>query len=160
MRKLALLSTLIFAIALPARAQLPVEGNPDHERLLASADPVLAANKRLVYDFQREVLEGGHLELAEKYLSEHYIQHNPNVPTGRAGFVAFLSQFSKPGVIAARVKTPIVNITAEGDIVVISYRSLTPNPADKTKPATTTWFDMFRVENGKLAEHWDPSPKG
>ena len=158
MLKRTLLPVLLLAFALPGYAQLPVEGNPDHERLLASADPVLAANKRLVYDFQREVLEGGHLELADKYLTEHYIQHNPNVPTGRAGFVQFFSQFRKPGVIAARVKTPVVNITAEGDIVVISFRSQVPNPADKTKPATTTWFDMFRIENGKLAEHWDASP--
>lgn len=34
----------------------------------------------------REVFEGGHLELAEKYLAESYIQHYPRVPTGRAGF--------------------------------------------------------------------------
>lgn len=74
-------------------AQVPVQANPNHEQLLASADPRLATNKKLVYDFYREVFEGGHMELAEKYLAESYIQHNPTVPTGRAGFVDLFSKF-------------------------------------------------------------------
>jgi predicted SnoaL-like aldol condensation-catalyzing enzyme len=160
MLKYTVLPALMMLAALPAHAQVPVEGNPNHDAMLASPNPVLAANKRLVYDFQREVLEGGHLELADKYLAENYIQHNPNVPTGRAGFVQFFSQFSKPGTIEARVKAPVVSVTAEGDIVVISYRAKVLDPANDKEPVTTTWFDMFRIENGKLAEHWDPSPKG
>lgn len=162
MFKRSMLAALVAGLqhlALPAQAQVPVTGNPDHERLLASADPVLAANKRLVYDFQREVLEAGHLELAERYLTAGYIQHNPNVPSGRDGFVAFFSRFSKPAAIAARVKAPLVGVTAEGDMVVISYRAQLADPGNGQPPATTTWFDMFRIENGKLAEHWDPSPK-
>jgi len=160
MLKYTVLPALLMLAALPADAQVPVEGNPNHDAMLASPNPVLAANKRLVYDFQREVLEGGHMELADKYLTENYIQHNPNVPTGRAGFVKFFSQFSKPGTIEAKVKAPVVNVTAEGDIVVISYRAKVLDPANDKEPVTTTWFDMFRIENGKLAEHWDPSPKG
>src|SRR5438552_1867497 len=76
-------------------AQVPVQPSVDHTRLLASSDPRLATNKRLVYDFWRKVIEAGHLELANQYLAEDYIQHNPNVPTGRAGFVGFFSKFSK-----------------------------------------------------------------
>lgn len=148
--KSTLFAFLLAGAAGVASAQVPVQANPDHEQMLASASPALAANKRLVYDLQREVLEGGHLELAAKYLAEDYIQHNPNVPTGRAGFVEFFSKFAKPGEIAPRVKTPIVSIVAEGDMVVISYRSQTGD---------TTWFDMFRVKNGKVAEHWDPMTK-
>ena len=160
MFKQSMLAAVLAGAALSALAQVPVQGNPDHERMLASADPVLAANKRLVYNFQREVLEGGHLELAGKYLTEGYIQHNPNVPTGRDGFVKFFSQFSKPGTIEAKVKAPVVSVTAEGDMVVISYRAKVIDPANDKETVTTTWFDMFRIENGKLAEHWDPAPKG
>ena len=82
--------------------------------MLVSADPRLAANKRLVYDFWREVFEGGHMELAEKYLAESYIQHNPNVPTGRAAFVEFFTRFRKPAPIEAQIKAPVVAIVAEG----------------------------------------------
>ena len=93
-----LYALLTVALALPcqALAQVPVTAPTDHAPLLASSDPKLASNKRLVYDFWREVFEGGHLELAETYLTDAYIQHNPNVPTGREGFVEFFRKFSKP----------------------------------------------------------------
>jgi len=158
--KQALLS-LVLAAAFtgPALAQLPVQANADHARLLASADPKLAANKRLVYDFWREVFEGGHMERAEHYLAESYIQHNPTVPTGRAGFVQVFSQFAKPKPIEERVKAPLVAITAEGDLVVLSFVREHADPKDASQKYTTTWFDMFRIENGKIAEHWDPATK-
>ncbi|MFV3368823.1 ester cyclase [Pseudomonas sp. NY15435] len=142
-----------------ARAQIPVQANPNHEELLASDDSRLAANKRLVYDFFREVIEGGHLELAEKYLAESYIQHNPTVPTGRAGFVEVFSKFAKPKTIEAKMKSPVVSIIAEGNLVVMSFVKEYNDPADPTKKYTTTWFDMLRIEDGKLAEHWDGMQK-
>ncbi|WP_416046914.1 ester cyclase [Cupriavidus basilensis] len=153
-----LLTPYIFASS-AARAQVPVQANPNHEELLASADPRLAANKRLVYDFSREVIEGGHMELAEKYLAESYIQHNPTVPTGRAGFVEVFSRFTKPETIEAKMKSPVVSIIAEGNLVVLSFVKEYNDPADPTKKYTTTWFDMLRIEDGKLAEHWDGMQK-
>lgn len=140
-------------------AQVPVQANPNHAELLASADPRLAANKRLVYDFYREVFEGGHMVLAEKYLTESYIQHNPTVPTGRAGFIEVFSKFVKPKTIEAKMKSPIVSIVAEGNLVVLSFVKEYGDPADTKKKYTTTWFDMFRIEGGKLAEHWDGMQK-
>ena len=95
------------------------------------------------------------MELAEKYMAEGYIQHNPNVPTGRAAFTEFFSKFAKPKPIAPTVAAPLVAITAEGDIVVLSFVSERKDPKDAAKSYTTTWFDMFRVEGGKIAEHWD-----
>jgi predicted SnoaL-like aldol condensation-catalyzing enzyme len=41
------------------------------------------------------------------------------------------------------------------NLVVVSLVSELPDPADSSKKYTTTWFDMFRIENGKIAEHWD-----
>jgi predicted SnoaL-like aldol condensation-catalyzing enzyme len=140
-----------------AFAQVPVQANPDHAALLTSADPKLAANKRLVYDFWREVFEAGHMELADRYMAESYIQHNPNVPTGRAAFVEFFTKFRKPKPIEAKVGAALVSITAENDIVVLSFARELADPKDSSKKYTTTWFDMFRVENGKIAEHWDPA---
>jgi predicted SnoaL-like aldol condensation-catalyzing enzyme len=159
--KSALIITLViaFAHAASAGAQLPVRANPDHERLLASTDPKLAANKRLVYDFWREVFEAGHMELAEKYMAESYIQHNPNVPTGRAAFVEFFAKFKKPKAIEARVAAPLVAIVAEGDLVVLAFAREVADPQDAAKKYSTTWFDMFRIEGGKIAEHWDPAQK-
>lgn len=149
----------ILAVPGVGYSQVAVSPNPNHEQLLASSDTKSAANKRLVYDFWREVFEGGHMELADKYMAESYIQHNPDVPTGRAAFVEFFQKFSKPKAIEAKVKAPLVSIVADGDFVVLSFVRELPDPKDSTKKYTTTWFDMFRIENGKIAEHWDPATK-
>jgi predicted SnoaL-like aldol condensation-catalyzing enzyme len=140
-------------------AQLPVAPLANQKTLLQSNDPKLAANKKLVYDCWRELLEASHLELADKYLAGNYMQHNPNVPTGRKGFVDFFSKFAKPQPIVDTIKAPVVTIVAEGDLVVISFAAKLPEPTDSTKTYATTWFDMFRIENGKLAEHWDGAQK-
>jgi predicted SnoaL-like aldol condensation-catalyzing enzyme len=140
-------------------AQLHVVPLADQKKFLQSNNPKLAANKKLVYDCWREVLEGGHLEFADKYLAENYMQHNPNVATGRKGFVELFSKFAKPQPIADTIKAPVVAIVAEGDLVVISFAAKLPEPTDSTKTYTTTWFDMFRIEKGKLAEHWDGAQK-
>lgn len=140
-------------------AQLPVVPLADQKTLLQSNDPKLASNKKLVYDCWREVLEGGHLEFVDKYLAENYMQHNPNVATGKKGFVELFSKFAKPQPIVDTIKAPVVAIVAEGDLVVISFAAKLPEPTDSTKTYTTTWSDMFRIENGKLAEHWDGAQK-
>jgi predicted SnoaL-like aldol condensation-catalyzing enzyme len=132
-----------------------VQPAADQQALLASADPALAANKKLVYDFWREVFEGGHMESVDKYLAEGYIQHNPNVPTGRAAFVDFFKRFAKPKDVQPRIAAPLVSIVAERDLVILSFVEPTKDPKDASKVSTTTWFDMFRVENGRIAEHWD-----
>jgi predicted SnoaL-like aldol condensation-catalyzing enzyme len=157
------LQTLVVAallVAAPALwAQVPVLANPNQEQMLTGGDPKAVINKRLVYDFWREVFEGGHMELAEKYMAESYVQHNPNVPTGRAAFVEFFSKFAKPKPIEPKIKAPLVAVVAEGDLVVLAFAREGTDPKDATKKYTTTWFDMFRVENGKIAEHWDPATK-
>ena len=101
--------------AAPAGAQVPVTGNPDHESMLAAKDPALAANKRLVYDFWREVFEAAQMDKAEKYMAADYIQHNPMVPTGRQAFIDFFSKVRKPSPVEAKVKAPLVAVMADGD---------------------------------------------
>ena len=154
------LISLALCLPVAAWAQVPVEAAKDQAKLLTSPDPKLAANKRLVYDFWREILEGGHLELIDKYMAESYIQHNPAVGTGRAAFVELFTKLLKPKPISATIQGPLVSLVAEGDRVIISFVQEVPDPKNPGKTYTTTWFDMFRIENGKLAEHWDPSPKG
>ena len=157
--KTALVSFALFLTVTAAHAQLPVTSNPDHESMLRHSDPQLAKNKRLVYDFWREVFEAGHMDLAPKYMAETYIQHNPRVPTGRQAFIDFFSKIRKPAPIEAKVKAPLVAIMADGDLVVMAFVREHPEPSDPSKKYTTTWFDMFRIVDGKIAEHWDPATK-
>ncbi|MGZ3873850.1 MAG: nuclear transport factor 2 family protein [Mucilaginibacter sp.] len=142
---MVLLSTTIFA--------------QSQKSMLYSKDPKLAENKKLVYDFWRSVLEGGHLELAPQYMLETYIQHNPNVPTGRKGFIDFFSRFAKARPIVDTVQGPLIAIVAEADRVVLSFKYVHPDPKDPAKTYTTTSFEMLRIENGKVAEHWDSALK-
>lgn len=125
----------------------------DQDALLVSSDPQLAANKRLVFDWWREVLAAAHVELADNYMHADYVQHNPNIATGRDGFVQFFS--TRPRQEISPTIANLVTIVAEGDLVVFSFRRLLPDPQDPTKQYTSTWFDMMRVKDGKIAEHWD-----
>ncbi|KAB7781179.1 MULTISPECIES: nuclear transport factor 2 family protein [Xanthomonas] len=153
---------LALLLALPvasAFAQTAVTANPNHAQLLHGEDWRTTANKRLVYDFWRIVFEAGHTEYAPMYMAKDYIQHNPNVANGRDAFLAFLTSFVKPTPIRPRVQLPLVAILAEGDYVtLVSVRTL-PDPKDASKTYTTTWFDMFRIQNGKIQEHWDAATK-
>ena len=138
---------------------MPVKPLAPQSELIKSNDATLSKNKKLVYDMWREFLEGGHMELAEKYFAEDYKQHNPLAGTGRKALVDFFSRFSKPKEIVDSIKSSVVAIVAEGDLVMLSFVREMTDPADKTKKYTTTWFDMFRIENGKIAEHWDCAQK-
>jgi len=139
--------------------QLPVKPLAPQNQLLKCDNQTLESNKKLVYDMWREFLEGGHLEVAEKYFDENYMQHNPNAATGRKAVVDFFSKFSKPQPTQDTIKSAVVAIIAERDLVMLSFVREMPDPADKSKKYTTTWFDMFRIENGKIAEHWDCAEK-
>src|SRR5215470_340475 len=123
------LLALLFAAG-AAQAQVPVTANADHESMLRHSDPKLAANKKLVYDFWREVFEGAHMDLAPKYMAEGYIQHNPRVPTGRQAFIDFFSKVRKPSPIEPRVKAPLVAMMADGDLVMMAFAREHPDPKD------------------------------
>jgi len=151
------LSLALFAA--PLFAALPVEPAPDQAALLKSKDPKLAANKKLCYDFFRVVLRAHHLDEADKYMKEDYIQHNPNADTGIAGFKAYFSKLPGGPQPVPDTLPGLVAIQAEGNFVTLSFVREMPDPKNKDQKYTTTWFDMFRVDNGKIAEHWDVATK-
>ncbi|BEU94457.1 nuclear transport factor 2 family protein [Acidovorax sp. DW039] len=153
----ALLAALTGLTSSAAQAEMAFVPAAQQAALLTSSDPQLAANKRLVFDFWREVFEGGHMDLAAKYLSDEYIQHNPNVASGRAAFVEFFSKIKKPQPIAAHIQAPLISIVAERDLVILTFGREYPDSKDPSQRYSTTWFDMFRIANGKIVEHWDPA---
>lgn len=99
------------------------------------------------------------MELTDKYREEGHSQHNSNVATRRTGSVDAFSKWVKPKPIEAKIKAPLVTITAEDDLVILSFVREGTDPKDTTKKYTATWFDMFRIEAGQIAEHWDAAPK-
>lgn len=148
-----LLSIIAIGFSGSALAQLPVEPHPNQHALLESDDATLAANKRLVYDFWRHVLVARDMDKAREYMDENYIQHNPSIPTGRATFINFFGRM--PSQPVKDTIDGLVSIVAEGDLVSMFFRRDCQDPRNPGQMYTTTWFDMFRVENGLVAEHWD-----
>ena len=158
MRLLAGAAVLLAVSTLTNAAEPVVAISPEAQRqLLASDDPVLAANKKLVWDMWRNFLQAGNIDAADTYLAPEYHQHNPNAETGLEGVKAFLRAANLPRSEVKNHIDRLVSIVAERDLVVLA---LVREGVDKDgKPYTTTWFDMFRVADGKIVEHWDTATK-
>ena len=161
MRRLSCLSFAgaLMAVVPSVRAQDPVVPAADPEALFRSSDPKLQVNKQAAYHIVKDLLEAGHWELADQYLTERYIQHNPNAASGRAGVVKFFTEVLKvkPKPIPEKMATKVVSVVAEGDLVVVAFVREVKDAKDPAKSYTTTWFDMWRFKDGKADEHWDPA---
>ena len=142
-------------------AQEPVTGASDPDALFVSPDPKLNANEQVAYHIIKDLIEAGHWEQADRYLTERYIQHNPLAASGRQGVVKFFIEVvkAKPVPIPEKMKSKIVAVVAEGDLVTVAYVRELKDPKDPAKTYTTTWFDMWRFKDGKADEHWDPQTK-
>lgn len=142
-------------------AQEPVVGVADPEALFHSADPTLNTNLQATYHIIKDLIECGHWEMADRYLTARYIQHNPNARSGRAGVVYYFTKVMKaqPKPIPAKMHTKIVSVLAHGDLVVVAYPREHKDAKDPAKSYTTTWFDMWRFVDGKADEHWDPATR-
>lgn len=147
----------------PAHAQeqqtmsQPPVVSQDHAALLASPDPRLAANKQLVYDMYRIVLQAGLASRAGEFIAVDYIQHNPNAAQGLAGIVDYVRSTRPEREIKPVIDLPLINLVAEGDYVVTSF--VRPEKDQDGNTYYSSWFDMFRIKDGKIAEHWDPMLK-
>lgn len=129
----------------------------DHAALLASDDPQLAANKRLVYDMYRIVLQAGLADRAGEFIREDYIQHNPNAGQGLAGVQDYIRSTRQERPIEDRLELPLINLLAEGNFVTTAFVRTETDANGETY--YSTWFDLYRIEDGKIAEHWDPMLK-
>ena len=155
------LAAALLAGSLSLHAQEAVVGVSDPDGLFHSSDLKLNANKQVAYHIVKDLLEAGHGELADRYLTERYIQHNPNAASGRNGVVKFFTEVRKvkPGPIPQKMNTKIVSVVAEGDLVVVAYVRKLKDAQDSSPSYTTTWFDMWRFKDGKADEHWDPATR-
>lgn len=149
---LALTAAALLAACGQVGKPADVAAHPDPLSALASANPTLAANKRLVFDLWRTIVNAGHVEKADDMLAEGYIQHSPVLPTGRAAFKQVFSAVPRRDV-PPLVQPPLVASIAEGNLVVMSLLESVPASAGAAA-FTTTHFNLFRVEAGRLAEHW------
>jgi predicted SnoaL-like aldol condensation-catalyzing enzyme len=99
-------------------------------------------------------------EQARPLLTQAYIQHNPNMASGPDAIIEWTkSEEAERARTSMRPAKDPPMFVHEGDrIVMILPRDL-PDPHDPSKTYRTYWFDMWRIEDGKLAEHWDAALK-
>jgi predicted SnoaL-like aldol condensation-catalyzing enzyme len=147
---------LLSALCVPIFAQAPVVGSDDPESLFTSKDPKLNRNKQAAMHIMRDLLEAGHWSEASKWLTEKYIQHNPNVQSGLQPVLKFFANRPQGPIPGPKEwKTKVVAVVAEGDYVTVAVRRELPDPRNPGQTYTTTWFDMWRFVDGKADEHWD-----
>jgi predicted SnoaL-like aldol condensation-catalyzing enzyme len=107
----------------------------------------LEANKKNVVEFYNQALNEKNFEAASKYLGARYIQHNPvaaDGPEGLKGFIGFLrDKFPNS-------RSEIKRVFAEGDHVIVHVHAVR-EPGTRGRAI----IDIFRLENGKIVEHWD-----
>jgi len=155
--KTTLLASIALLATLPVLAQEPVVGVADPESLFRDSDPHLNANKQVALHIMRELLQCNHWDDAGNWLTDQYLQHNPNVKSGLAGVVAFFKATRKMTPTCDKLTTPVVAVLADGDLVTVVIPREYDDPRSPGKKYTTTWFDMWRIVDGKADEHWDPA---
>jgi len=108
----------------------------------------LEANKRIVREWSDLAINQHKPEEAvARYLGPTYRQHNPGAADGPEPFIAFVKRFAQ---LFPDVRMESKRIIAEGNYVVL-HSHLILKPGDRG----TAVVDIFRLENGKIVEHWD-----
>jgi len=126
---LALLATTV--LVQPAFAETPRE----------------KANIDTVRAFYEAGLNQKDFASARRYMGDHYTQHNPNVPDGLDGFKAIVDFLREK---APQSHSEIKEAFADGDRVILHVLAVRA-PGDRGSAVV----DIFRLEHGKIVEHWD-----
>jgi predicted SnoaL-like aldol condensation-catalyzing enzyme len=104
------------------------------------------ANRALVAEFATKVLQGADYSVLTDFIStETYLQHNPEAADGLAGFGAAAAKWGEQG--KNLVYRTVHRIVAEGDLVLLQSEGEFGEPV--------AYWDLFRVADGKIVEHWD-----
>jgi len=105
------------------------------------------ASRAVVLGFVEAVLKGGQVDRIGEFISsEQYHQHNPSVPDGLDGLGAALKAWAEQGITVEY--GTVHRSVAEGEFVLTQSEGLLGG-----KP--TAFYDLFRVDGGKIVEHWD-----
>lgn len=106
-----------------------------------------AANKAAVLAFYEKGLNQKDADAALKYVGDRYVQHNPNAADGPEGFRKFIA-FLRDKFPQSR--SEIKRVFTDGDYVILHVHAVR-QPGDRGSAI----IDIFRLEQGKIVEHWD-----
>lgn len=105
------------------------------------------ANREIVKNFLFDVMQGNHAERTPDYFNgDSYIQHNTGIADGLSGLGTAMEEMAKQDIWM--IYTTVHQVLAQGNFVLaVSEGTFGGLP--------TAYYDLWRVENGKVAEHWD-----
>jgi predicted SnoaL-like aldol condensation-catalyzing enzyme len=118
------------------------------------------ANKKVVYEFYRQVWETGNAELLPQFYAADFKEHNPAVPPGGLdGLARYLKfRFPTPKPAGKELQNPPAMVQVDGDLVTWTFRRDAKDPKDGST-YNSYWFDTYRIKNGKVVEHWDAATR-
>jgi predicted SnoaL-like aldol condensation-catalyzing enzyme len=128
---------VLAAVCLASAATLAVAGNTAQEE----------ANKKIVLDLYDKALNQHDFEAASKHLGPYYKQHNPLAEDGAEGLRKFIAWRKQK---FPRARSEIKRAFADGDYVILHVHSVR-EPGERG----VAIVDIFRLESGKVVEHWD-----
>jgi predicted SnoaL-like aldol condensation-catalyzing enzyme len=111
------------------------------------ADAQLEANKKLVLEFYEQAIGRKDFDAARKFMGTTYKQHAPYAADGPEGLRAFIDWFRET---CPNHRYEIKRVIAEGDFVMLHVHGI-----NGLGPHGESVVDIFRVEGGKVVEHWD-----
>ena len=104
-------------------------------------------NRKLVEGFLYDVMKGNHPEKTPDYFDgDAYIQHTTGIADGLSGLGTALAALAEQGI--QMIYTTVHQVLAQGNFVLAVSEGTFGG-------APTAYYDLWRVENGKIAEHWD-----
>lgn len=104
-------------------------------------------NKKTVLAFYEELINQKNVDAAEKYMGKKYIQHNPQAADGVEGLRSYIQYLREQYPYS---HAEIKRVFAEGNYVVLHVNTkLVPNTRG------LAIVDIFRLDAGKIVEHWD-----
>jgi predicted SnoaL-like aldol condensation-catalyzing enzyme len=104
-----------------------------------------ALNKKMIADFYQALFGDKNQAVIDQYIADTYIQHNPSLPDGREALKKGVAVWFKG---QPKNTVDVRHLGADGNFVYIHTKSKMGNK-------TYSILDIFRLENGKIAEHWD-----
>jgi predicted SnoaL-like aldol condensation-catalyzing enzyme len=106
------------------------------------------SNKQIVLECYRKIIRDLDLSLVDSYVREDYIQHSPTVKDGKAGLLEMLAFLKTLPKSTEQGPSPIIRVIADGDLVAAHLDI-------KFMGQRVAVIDLFRLQDGKIAEHWD-----
>ena len=143
----------------PAIYQNWLDNEEFKSAVAADTSPERTAVKRLLIEFEADLarmvrddtVQEQVVEVMTKYVAEDYVQHDPNAEgNGLENLIQHFRHVPIDGVIPP----PVVSVILDGEVACLMMRELTPDPVVQGETYEWNILTVFRVHNGKLAEHW------